>query len=459
MSPFKLGRIGRQSRDEDQAIGRGAARGDLRSQIVPLESVEGPYDALMAAIGDARFALLGESSHGTDEFYRARAAICRRLVEEKGFRAIAVEADWPDAARVDRYVRCIESVGRDKDASAEEALGSFERFPTWMWRNEAMRDFIEWLAAWNRGQPREQRVGFYGIDLYSLHRSMHAVVEYLAREDPEAAARAKRRYGCFDHFGEDPQVYGQAAAYGVAPPCEAAVLQQLAELLAARLPDDERLYSAQQNARVVRNAEQYYRSMFRGRASSWNLRDTHMMETLNELVAHLEKDGEPAKVAVWAHNSHLGDARATAMARGGELNLGQLVREQYGDEAFLLGFTTSTGSVTAADEWDDPPRRMRVRPPLPGSCEALFRQAGVARFFLALGREAPTDELAGTLLQRAIGVIYRPSTERASHYFETRLAGQFDAVVHFDETNAVVPLDAGPWHAHDDAPDTFPSGL
>jgi erythromycin esterase-like protein len=459
MSPFKLGRVGRKYRDEDQTLGQGSPDAALRSRLVPLDSVDGSYDTLLERIGDARFALLGESSHGTDEFYRARAAICRRLIEEKGFRAIAVEADWPDAARVDRYVRCIESVGRDKDGSAEEALGSFERFPTWMWRNEAMRDFVEWLAAWNREQPLDRRVGFYGIDLYSLHRSMQAVLDYLSREDPDAAARAKRRYGCFDHFGEDPQVYGQLAAYGVSAPCESAATQQLVDLLQSRLPDDDRRYSAEQNARVVRNAEQYYRSMFRGRASSWNLRDTHMMETLNELVAHLEKDGEPAKVAVWAHNSHLGDARATAMARGGELNLGQLVREQYGDEAFLLGFTTSEGSVTAADEWDAPPRKMRVRPPLEGSCERVFRETGVPNFFLPLRREVPPEEIAGNLIQRAIGVIYRPETERMSHYFETRLAGQFDAVIHFDETHAVVPLDVGPWHASDDAPDTFPSGL
>src|SRR5688572_11334484 len=428
----------------------------LRRAVVPLAGTHGPYDELMHRIGDARFVLLGEATHGTHEFYAARAEITKRLVTERGFAAVAVEADWPDARRVDRYVR-----GEGTDTDANRALSGFERFPTWMWRNADVASLVDWLRTHNASLGPDVRVSFLGLDLYSLHRSIAAVLRYLDATDPEAARRARSRYGCFDHFGEDPQAYGQVAGFALEPPCEDAVVSQLRELLLSSESDDGRrdLFDAQQNAAVVRNAERYYRTMFAGRVSSWNVRDRHMMETLERIVAHLERDGARAKVVVWAHNSHLGDARYTAMADEGELNLGQLVRQRYGEESFLLGFTTSTGTVTAASNWDEPPQTKQVRPPLPGSYERLFHELGEPAFLLPFAREAPLEALDEPLLERAIGVIYRPETERQSHYFTARIAKQFDAVIHFDRTRAVVPLDPGPGWSHEDLPETYPTGM
>lgn len=396
----------------------------VRAAAWPLTGAATEYDPLLELIGDARFVLLGEASHGTHEFYRERAAITRRLIAERGFTAVAVEADWPDAYRVNRWVR-----GGGDDADADAALGGFWRFPTWMWRNTVVRDFVAWLRDYNAALPTaEARTGFYGLDLYSLYGSIAAILDYLDRVDPAAATRARARYGCFEHYRQDTGTYGYATSVGAAEPCEDEVVSQLLDLqgraadLAARdgrVAEDE-YFSAEQNARLVRNAEHYYRAMFRGRHSSWNLRDTHMAETLDALVAHLERDGAPAKVVVWAHNSHLGDARATELGEGGELNLGQLVREHRGREAILIGFTGYGGTVTAADDWDTPARVKRVRPGLPGSYEALFHAAGMPRFLLPLGEGTKT--LAGPLLERAIGVIYRPETERASHYFRAPAA-------------------------------------
>jgi erythromycin esterase-like protein len=438
----------------------------VREEARPLAGGASQYDALLDAAADARFVLLGEASHGTEEFYRARAEITRRLIRERGFAAVAVEADWPDAYRVNRYVR-----GAGDDADADRALGGFRRFPTWMWRNRAVLDFVEWLRAHNDSLPEgEARAGFYGIDLYSLHTSIEAVLEYLDRVDPEAARRARSRYGCFEHFGEDAQRYGYAAAFGLTESCEGEVVKQLTELQRraadyasrdGRVAEDE-FFHAEQNARLVRNAEEYYRSMFRGRAESWNMRDRHMAETLDALAAHLSRGGREAKVVVWAHNSHLGDARATEMGEGGELNVGQLARERHGRAAFLVGFTTHAGTVMAADDWDSPPRVKRVRPSLAGSFELLFHETGVARFMLDLrGGGRAAELLRRPRLERAIGVIYRPETERLSHYFHARLAEQFDAVLHFDETGAVEPLDAPRRRAagDDEPPETFPSGV
>ncbi len=447
---------------------RGVARGLLdavRQAAYPLTGAADDYGPLLGLVGDARFVLLGEASHGTHEFYRARAEITQQLIREQGFTAVAVEADWPDAYRVNRYVR-----GESDDAEAREALGGFKRFPTWMWRNTVVVEFVEWLRAYNDAQPEgERKVGFYGLDLYSLYTSIEAVLGYLDKVDAEAARRARARYSCFEHFGEDTTSYAYAAAYGAAESCEPAVVEQLVELMRraselanrdGRVARDEFFY-AEQNARLVKNAEEYYRSMFRGRVSSWNLRDRHMAETLDALVAHLSAEGREAKVAVWEHNSHLGDARATEMGQGGEWNVGQLVRERYPREAFLVGFTTHRGTVTASHDWDEPGRRRRVRPALEGSYEALFHEAGVPRFMLDLRAEGPARELLRRpRLERAIGVIYRPETERWSHYFHARLAGQFDAVIHFDETRAVEPLEAprreAPGH---EPPETYPSAV
>lgn len=436
----------------------------LRRHLQPLTGGPNDYDALLQLTGSARFALLGEASHGTREFYHERAAITRRLIEEKGFTAIAVEADWPDAWRVNRYVR-----GLSRDADAAEALSGFKRFPAWMWRNTEVRDFVEWLREYNTGRGLEQQVGFYGIDLYSLFTSMHEVLNYLDRTDPDSAQRARYRYACFDHAAEDSQAYGYAASFGLAPSCENAVVQQLREMTrrAGEIPStpgmerDEAFY-AQQNARLVRNAEEYYRTMFQARVSSWNLRDSHMVETLQALDRHLSADGTPPRIAVWAHNSHLGDAAATEMSDRGEWNVGQLMRDRYANDAVRVGFSTHHGWVTAASDWDEPPQHKRVRNGLPGSWEDVFHQTGTRRFLLALRDNVALRPLvAAQRLQRAIGVIYRPETERQSHYFFTRLADQFDALIHIDETSALEPLDKGAmWVSPTgEAPETFPSGM
>jgi erythromycin esterase-like protein len=430
-----------------------------------LEGAGADYDPLLKSIGTARFALLGEASHGTHEFYRERAEVTKRLIEEKGFTAVAVEADWPDAYRVNRYVR-----GESDDGDARAALDGFKRFPVWMWRNTVVVEFVEWLRAYNDALPAgATKVGFYGLDLYSLYASIEAVLGYLEKVDPEAARRARHRYSCFEHFGEDTTSYAYAAAYGAAESCEPAVVAQLVELrrraaeLAnrdGRVARDEFFY-AEQNARLVKNAEEYYRSMFGGRVNTWNMRDRHMAETLDALVAHLSAEGQAAKVAVWEHNSHLGDARATEMGQSGEWNVGQLVRERYSRDSFLVGFTTHRGTVTASSDWDEPGRRKRVRPALEGSYEALFHEANVERFMLDLREEGRARELLRLpRLERAIGVIYRPETERLSHYFHAQLAEQFDAVLHFDETRAVEPLEPGAhWEANEEPPETYPSGF
>jgi erythromycin esterase-like protein len=442
-------------RHDDVAL---AAR--LRSAAHPLLGEAADYDDLVDLAGRSRFVLLGEASHGTHEFYSARAAITRRLIAEKGYGAVAVEADWPDAYRVNHYIR-----GAGADRTAERALSDFERFPTWMWRNRDVVQFVDWLREHNR--QREDPAGFYGLDLYSLHASARAVLDYLDKVDPEGARRARYRYGCFDHFGEDAQAYGHAAGFGLAESCERAAVEQLVELRRhaaeyasrdGRLAEDEYFF-AEQNALLVKNAEHYYRAMFQGRVSSWNLRDTHMFETLQALVRHLEYRSDGARVVVWAHNSHLGDARATGMGDLGELNVGQLVRERYGKEALLVGFTTHEGTVTAASEWDGPARRKRVRPSLPGSYERLLHDTGLGRCYLRLREHGIADELRGRRLERAIGVIYRPETERLSHYFEADLARQFDAVLHFDQTTAVEPLERQGRMETEEVPETFPFGV
>ncbi len=434
----------------------------LRQHLRALPADAAADELLVQQLSRVKLALLGEASHGTHEFYAERVALSQRLVREHGFNAVVVEADWPDAWRVNRYIR-----GGSGDADAEAALSGFERFPTWMWRNTVVRDFVEWLREHNRGKPVSQQVGFYGMDLYSLYRSIAAVLAYLDQADPEAAQRARSRYACFDHFAEDSQAYGYAASFGLQSSCEDEVIQQLrdmnrraAEFLAGSNEDRADLFYAQQNARLVRNAEEYYRTMFHGRVSSWNLRDSHMVETLQALDKHLAALGTPAKMVVWAHNSHLGDASATEMGDIGEWNVGQLARDRWGEQAMLVGFSTHHGTVTAASEWDGVHERKRVRPGLPGSYEDLFHEVGEQRFWLPLRDNAPLAELLKERrLQRAIGVIYLPKSERTSHYFHTRLPAQFDALIHVDETRAVEPLVPEPtWHAGEPA-ETYPSGL
>lgn len=441
----------------------------VRDSAHPLGHNRQDYDPLLESIGDARFVLLGEASHGTHEFYRERAQITKRLVLEKGFTAITVEADWPDAYRVNRYIR-----GESSDPDAEEALGSFKRFPAWMWRNADVLDFVGWLRSYNESlAPGSRKAGFYGLDLYSLHTSIEAVLMYLDKVDPEGARRARYRYGCFEHFREDPQAYGYAAGFGLSHTCESEVIAQLIDLQRraadyarrdGRIAADDFFY-AEQNARLIKNAEEYYRTMFRGRISSWNLRDAHMAETLDALVVHLSLVERlalqgPLKVVVWAHNSHLGDARATDQGRSGEWNVGQLVREKYGRECFAVGFTTYRGTVTAASDWGGAAERKRVRPGMPGSFESLFHDVNIPAFLVNLPRGSQiANGLGEPMLERAIGVIYRPESEMASHYFQARLSDQFDAVIHFDQSRAVEPLEAtSEWGAGEPA-ETFPSGV
>ncbi|MDP7724108.1 erythromycin esterase family protein [Mycobacterium sp. TY814] len=422
-----------------------------------------PRDVLDAIVGDARIVLIGESSHGTHEFYEARSEITKWLIEEKGFCAVAAEADWPDAYRVNRYVR-----GLGKDTTAEQALSGFERFPGWMWRNTVVRDFADWLREHNRGAQRQ--AGFYGLDLYSLHRSMHEVITYLDTVDPAAAARARVRYACFDHpAGDDGQAYGYKAAFGAGPKCEHQAIEQLVELhrnaldylRADGLLAEDELFYAQQNAQTVRDAEVYYRSMFSGRVSSWNLRDKHMAQTLEALLQHLDRhDGPPARIVVWAHNSHVGDATATEVWADGQLTLGQLARQRYHSEARLIGLSTYTGTVTAASEWGGIAERKVVRPALPGSVEELFHQTGKDAFLVSARiNEKAAEPLSAVRLGRAIGVIYQPATERQSHYFHVRPGDQFDAMIHIDTTHALEPLETTSVWIAGETPETYPSGL
>ena len=432
-----------------------------RATAEPFHAKPEDHRQLLDRLAPSSVTLIGEASHGTQDFYHLRASITKHLIEQHGLDAVAVEADWPDAYRVNRFVR-----GEGVDADANAALSGFERFPAWMWRNTEVLSFVRWLREWNDRHPN-RKVGFYGLDLYSLATSIQAVVSYLDKVDPAAARRARDRYACFDHFAGDSHAYGYAVSAGIIEPCENDVVQQLLELrkrasdYAARsghVGDDE-FFFAEQNARLAINAEEYYRSMFRGRHSSWNIRDTHMADTFDALMKYLAgRNGVKPKIAVWAHNSHLGDARATEMGDRGELNVGQLLRQRYGGDAKSIGFTTYDGTVTAASDWDSVAERKSVRPALDGSVEALMHDVGVPQFVLHLHDERLAG-FASPLLERAIGVIYRPQTERQSHYFQARVTEQFDAIIHVDRSTALVPLEPSPHWWHEEVPETYPSGL
>jgi len=432
----------------------------IRSAAVPLSGADTDYDALIHRARSAHLVLLGEASHGTHEFYDERAKISQRLIEELGFDAIVVEADWPDAYVVDRYVR------DGADQSPERAVRGFKRFPQWMWRNDDVLALVEWLRTRNASYANVEHAGFYGMDLYSLHASIDAVLEYLWRVDPDAARRARERYSCFEHFGDDPQAYGYATSLG-AESCEDAVVRQLVELTrtarkSGGYPDPsavDELFVAEQNARLVKNAERYYRAIFRGRVSSWNLRDTHMADTVDALLTHMGRDGHEAKLVIWAHNSHLGDARATEMGNRGEVNVGQLLRERHGDRVLNVGFTTHAGTVTAAVDWDEPAETKSVVPAMAGSFEWLCHEAAIDRFYLGLQDPVVRRALREPRLERAIGVIYRPETERQSHYFQALVPDQFDAIVHIDVTSAVRPLEEMALQDDEEIPETFPSAL
>jgi erythromycin esterase-like protein len=429
----------------------------------PVRGQHDDYDDLLSLVGDRRFVLIGEASHGTHEFYRERARITRRLVDELGFRAVAIEGDWPDAYRVNRYV-----LGLSQDPGAERALGDFQRFPSWMWRNQDVLRFVEWLRARNDAHSHTaSKVRFYGLDLYSLRSSIEAVIRYLDRVDPAEARRARDRYSCFDHVGVDGQVYGYALAHGGALPCENEVVAQLVELRRRSeaylrrdgwIAEDE-LFFAEQNAQVVRDAEEYYQQMYRAEVSSWNLRDRHMASTLDALVEHLDRQFGHTKVVVWEHNSHVGDARATEMGARGELNVGQLARQRYGSSCLLIGFTTYDGRVTAADAWGEPADRKAVLPARPDSHEAVLHGPHLPAFWLDTGDPSVRTLLGDRRLERAIGVIYRPQSERTSHYFDADLAAQFDVIAHFDHSRALEPLERSARWDRGEPPETFPTGF
>ena len=424
----------------------------LRDAIERLPELDDPaFGAFVDRFASARVVLLGEATHGTSEFYRARAAITRRLIEQHGFTIVAVEADWPDAAAIDRYVR-----HRAPAASTEPA---FRRFPTWMWRNTDVHDFVEWLRSYNEGLAAERRAGFFGLDIYNLNASIRAVIDYLDRIDPAAARVARERYGCLTPWQHDPATYGRAALSAGYAECEAAVVAMLRDLLERRLDyarqDDEGFFDAAQNARLVASAERYYRVMYYGAAESWNLRDRHMFETLENLLAW-----RGARAMVWAHNSHVGNAAATDMgAIRAEINIGQLCFERFGRDAVLIGFGTDRGTVAAASDWGGPMEIKRVRRAHADSYERLCRDSGVDRFLLDLREGEHPSVRRGLLyprLERAIGVIYRPETELASHYFDASLPQQFDVYLWFAETQAVTPL---PATAREGVPETYPFGL
>jgi erythromycin esterase-like protein len=422
----------------------------LREKSQPLPDLHSPeaFAAPFDVFADAKIVLLGEASHGTAEFYKARAAITHRLVERHGFRILAIEADWPDAAELDRFIR---------QHGAWGERSAFVHFPRWMWRNAEFAHFLKTMRRWNEGRPRDDRLELRGLDVYSLHRSLDEVLAYLDRMDPEEAAAARRRYSCLTPYLDAPQAYG-AHALATGRSCEDVAVDQLVALFEQRLAyigkDGEKYFDAEQNARVVCAAENYYRAMYRGAKESWNLRDSHMFDTLTRV---LEQRGPDAKAIVWAHNSHIGDATATAMGESGEFNIGQLCRIKFRNRAALIGFSTDRGRVMAADEWGASPKVKSVLPARADSWERVFLEAGHARSLTNWRADSTlASDLSLRRLERAIGVIYRPESERQSHYFDAHLSKQFDAMVWFEETSAVNPLPGAPAEG---APDVYPFGL
>lgn len=439
----------------------------LKKCVLPARGIAPDYTPLIEKIGDSSVVLIGEASHGTHEFYRERALITQLLITEKGFNAVAIEGDWPSAYRINEFIRGKNSVRlpHTNSNNPEAALSEFKRFPAWMWRNTVLVEFIEWLKE-HTAQRKDDGVYFVGLDLYSLHRSIEMVVDYLDKIDPLAAQKARERYACFDHYHNDPQAYGYWTSLEPYLSCKSHVTAQLAELhkhfthyVGSQGSALDNFFNAEQNAVLVKNAEHYYRSLFSSTTNSWNVRDHHMMDTLDAVRKHLETQGLEPKVVVWAHNSHVGDARATEMAARGEINIGQLVREKYDRNAFIIGFTTHSGSVSAASDWGKDVERKTVRPALTESYEDIFHQVEFHRFLLFTDHpNLPKEWFTQERLERAIGVIYRPETERWSHYFHALMPQQFDAVIHIDKSQAVKPLDVTSQWIAGEFPDTYPTG-
>jgi len=436
----------------------------ISNKAIPIKNGTSRYDALLDKIGDSRFVLLGEASHGSHEFYQARSEITERLISEKGFMAVAIEGDCPDTHKIHKYIQ-----GHGCPNQWENSLEGFKRFPTWMWRNTTMLPFLTWLRHYNDDLPKRAKIGMYGLDIYSLDASIKAVIRYLQHRDLPAANRAKQRYSNLIHGNNhNAQNYGYLVNNGLKRSCTKEVDDQLLELqchghfftASGSLSAKDNYFYAVQNARLIKNAERYYRAIFESNVSSWNLRDNHMAESFNALAAYLaEKHNKPAKIVVWAHNSHIGDARATEMSERGEINLGQLLREQYGSAVYSVGFSTYSGTVTAASEWDAPPECKEIRDGLPSSYEHIFHNTKHSNFLLDLNDLELENYLRYPRLQRAIGVIYSAETERNSHYYFARLPYQFDSIIHFDETTAVIPLEVTVNWQKEDLSETYPSGF
>jgi erythromycin esterase-like protein len=430
-----------------------------------LNNVKSDFDKLMEHIDDGPIVMLGEASHGTQEFYHARAEITKRLITEKGFKSVAIEGDFPDTFRVNRYVNF-----QSDDESSNQSLGDFKRFPAWMWRNEEMVSFVDWMRQHNKDLSSQERANIFGLDVYSLHKSIAVVIAQLEKIDPEAAKKAKEHYLCFDVY-QDPQEYGYYAAMFPDNACRESAIKQLIELRKKDAeffrydnlnPEEEKFY-IEQNALVIKNAEEYYRSLFGGTNElPWNIRDHHMMETILAIKDYNRATDRSEKIVIWAHNSHLGDSKATQMASYGEINLGHLMKEQYGAQAVSIGFTTYTGTVSAASAWDGEVQRKKVRPAIDGSIESFFHSFALNAFMVIPCNDPDVYAyLNKKHLQRAIGVIYLPESELQSHYFYAQLAEQFDVVIHYDTTNAVIPLEPSTrWQkGEEDAPETFPYGV
>jgi erythromycin esterase len=427
----------------------------VQGRSLPLED-DYTLDPLIERIGDSHFVLLGEASHGTAEYYTWRARISERLIREKGFSFIAVEGDWPDCYRVNRYIKGHEDGGTD----AHEVLHAFERWPTWMWANEEIAELAEGLRQHNALLADEKKVGFYGLDVYSLWDSLYQVMGYLHRMDPSALEGAIHQvYRCFEPYGEDVQRYARATVL-VPTSCEKEVIELLRQLreraLDYRRDDPEGYFVVEQNATVLKNAEAYYRAMIHPGPESWNIRDQHMVQTLERLMRH---HGAGAKAIVWEHNTHIGDARYTDMADEGMVNVGQLVRERHVDQGVVLvGFGCGQGSVIAGSAWDAPMQRMRVPEARVGSWENVLRQASDSRQLLIFAPEEKEPTMLQPRGHRAIGVVYHPAYEHLGNYVPTVLPRRYDAFLFFPETHALHPLHV-PVHEEGEVSETYPSGL
>jgi erythromycin esterase-like protein len=433
-----------------------------------LQGMPTDFDSVMAHVAEASLVLIGESTHGTQEFYRARIELSKRLIMEKGFQTIAIEGDFPDVYRINRYINW-----QGTDTSSKGALGDFDRFPTWMWRNEEMVSFIDWLRKHNQSLPINERIAMYGLDFYSIYKSIDLIITLLEKKDPKFAAEAKKRYACLDVY-QDPQQYGYMATLLNNTLCQEDVLKQYREIVKKdldffkgdQLSAAEEKFYLEQNALLVKDAEHYYKSLFYADSSmSWNIRDRHMMQVITSIEKHNKMLGKSHKMIIWAHNSHVGDARATEMAARGELNVGQLAKELYGAQAINIGFTTYTGTVSAASAWEGEVERKRVRPALDISLEAFFHSIRLEAFIIIPSKYPALYLLLDDhdYLERAIGVIYLPQTERRSHYFYAQIAKQFDVIIHYDTTHALIPLERSTrWQKgeeEEDAPETFPYGI